>query len=579
MDVVGLGLVLIGASVVFDPFGIAGYLALKVLAVALGLALLWASLAWDRSLAIPCGRAMSAGAVAFVLMTAATVSSPAVERSLLGAPQRLSGLLMWLSLAVAFISGFSLRRLRGESVDVVVMRLSVAAVVIVGGFAVLEALGVGWNAGTLEFRGRLRSTLGNPSVLASLVLLMGPLCVVAVVSPGRWRWRWSALCACGLAAVMLIGSQTRGAVAASAMTAVVLVVVRASWRQRLWLLGGTGLLLASTIVVGRWGDLGFGFRGRVAIWDVTVRAIADRLLLGVGPEMFIVEYSERVGDSVVREFGRHSTTDKAHSGLLDFAVSFGVPAALLYTAVLAAVGFCAVRAMASDQIIRAALGAGVLAYVLQQQVFIHHPALDGSFWMLTGVLVASVDMRARFVRPMSLASLTAVCVIAGLVLNSWSVMRNDHDFMRAHTAKTFAEAYEHLESAADRRVFDDTPYILMGELLQRTPHVHLVARGARRLRRGAALNPGNEPVALALADVHLQGFRLTASASWAQSARSGLDDLIDSQPTNGLAFLKRGMAAFYLGDHQAAGSDWRRALWLIPGDERPANNLLLLNEQ
>ena len=97
-------------------------------------------------------------------------------------------------------------------------------------------------------------------------------------------------------------------------------------------------------MVGRWGELGFGLRGRVAIWEVALETIADNPWLGVGPEMFLVEYSERVSADTVRGFGREGVTDRAHSGLLDFAVSFGIPAAVLYAAVLAAVCATAVKA-------------------------------------------------------------------------------------------------------------------------------------------------------------------------------------------------------------------------------------------
>ena len=576
LEAAGVGLLLVVVPVVFDPFGRSGYLAVKVLAAGVGVGLVGLSLVGARALAVPRHWAAAAGGLAAALVVLSAAASPAFERSFLGAPQRMSGALMWLLLAAAFVAGFSLRRLRGESADAAIMAMGTTGVLALGLFAVLEAAGVGWGSDAVEFEGRLRSTLANPAVLASFVLLVGPLCAAAAVSGHRWRW--AGLVACALGGAMLVGAQTRGAILAFAATAVVFAVVRASGRSRPWVLAAVGAVLAATAAVGRWGEIGFGFRGRVAIWEVAGETIADKPLLGAGPEMFLVEYSERVGADTVREFGRYGTTDRAHSALLDLAVSSGVPAALLYLAVLAALGVAAAKAMASPRPAAAALGAGVLAYALQQQVFFPHPATDAVFWLLAGMLAAASGSGARPVRPWLVIAAVA-CVVAGSVANSWSAVRNDHDFERARTAETYAAAYDHLSDAADRRTFDDEPYILMGALLQNADRMDLIVEGETRIRRGERRNPGNEAVSLALAEVRLQAFRISGEPGWAHRARTGLDNLIDAQPTNGAAYLKRGAAHWYLADHASAEADWQQAAWLLPDDPTPADNLEVLREQ
>ena len=575
VEFAGLGLLLVVVPLVFDPFGRSGLLAVKVLAASLGLALLGVFLVWARAVVVPWGRIAAAAGAALVVVGVSTAVSPLWERSLLGAPQRMSGLLMWLLAAVAFVAGFSWRRLRAESADMAVMGLGVVGVGAVGVLAVVEAAGAGGGYAVLEFDGRLRSTLGNPSVLASFVLLVGPLCAAAGVS-GR-RWRWPGLVGCGLAGVMLVGSQSRGAIAAFGVVGLVFAVVRSSRRFRYWVLAGVGGLLAATAAIGRWGELGFGLRGRVAIWEVAVDTVADRPVLGVGPEMFLVEYSRRVGAETVREFGSQAVVDRAHSGLLEFAVSSGVVAAVGYGVVLAALGVVAVKAMASQRAVLAALGAGVLAYMVQQQVFFPHPAVDAVFWLFAGILAAAVGVGGRPVRSI-LVVVVAGCVVVGSAVNSWSAMLNDHDFERARTATTYEAAYGHLSGAADRRSFDDEPYILMGALLQDADDLGLVARGEARIGRGALQNPGNELVALALGEVRLQGFRVSGDPAWAHRALAGLDELVDAQPANGTAYLKRGVARFYLEDFASAASDWGQAAWLLPGDQTPLDNLDVLRQ-
>ena len=564
LEVAGLGLLLVVMPVVFDPWGRSGLLAVKVLAASVALALLLVSLVWARALVVPWGRAAVAAGAALVLVTLSTVASPALERSFLGAPQRLSGLLMWLCFAVAFVVGLSLRRLRGEAAEAVVAGIGVVAVLAVGSLAVLEAAGVDWAFAKLEFEGRLRSSLGNPSVLASFALLVGPLCAAVAVSERRWRW--PALLGCGLAGVALVGSQTRGALVAFGVTAVVFVLVRSSRRQRLWGIAAVAGVLAVTAVVGRWEQFGFGLRGRMAIWRVAVETIGDRPLLGAGPEMFLVEHAQRVSAETVRDWGGQGTTDRAHSGVLDFAVSSGVLGAVAYLAVLVSVGFVAVKAMSSPRPVAAALGAGVLAYAVQQQVFFPHPAVDVVFWLLAGVLAAAVGAGTRPVRSLVFAVVVAG-VVAGSLANSWSAVRNDHDFERALTAKTFEAAYGHLADAADRRSFDDEPYILMGALLKDSDDIGLIARGEARIRRGEELNPGNQFVSLALAEVHLQGFRVSRDPMWAHRAAVGLDKLLVVQPNSPTAHLLRGEASYLLGDLESAEAHWQRAAWLSPDDD------------
>ena len=570
MEVAGLGLLLVVVPVVFDPWGRSGLLAVKVLAASAGLALLVGGLAWARAVTVPWGWSGAAAGAALAIVAASAAVSPAWQRSLLGAPQRLGGVLMWLCLAVAFCAGLSLRRRRAEALEAAVVAMSVAAVLAVGALGLLEAAGVDWGTGSVEFEGRLRSTWGNPSVLAGFVLLLGPLCAARAVSPGRRRW--AAAAALALSGVMLVGSQSRGAVLAVGAVAVVLALARSSKRQRLWIAAAVGSLAAATAVVGRWEQFGYGFRGRVAIWEVAVKAIADRPLLGAGPEMFLVEYSERVSAQAVREFGRYSTTDRAHNGILDFAVSSGIPAAVLYTAALAAVGVLAFRALSSPRPFIATLGAALLAYIVQQQLLFPHPALDAVFWLLAGVLAAEAGVGARPVR-----SWLGAVALAGAVLvsaaNSWSLIRNDHDVEKARTAETYEAAFSHLADAADRRSFDDEPYILMGVLLKDAHDTALLARGEVRISRGEQLNPGNESVSLALAEVRLQGYRSTGDPRWADRARGGLDEVIATQPANGTAYLKRGAAWFYLGERASARADWEQAAWLLPDDETPRNNL------
>lgn len=258
---------------------------------------------------------MVVGAVLGGLIVVATMASDSVWRSLLGAPLRLDGMLAWLSFAVAFVVGLSLRRQHSGAV-------------------------------------------------AESLVLVGPVACVAAARSGKWRWAgWLACC---LVLVNLVVSQTRTVLVVAVVTGIVVGLLRLRGRLRWFVVALALAAVAGASLTDRWQQVEHDLEGRIAIWKVAVSAIADAPLLGSGSEMFIVSYGEHVSDGTVREFGREVAVDRAHSGVLDFATSFGAVAGVLYVAVLLFVGLLAVRAIRSGDWFQAALAAGIAAYSLQQ---------------------------------------------------------------------------------------------------------------------------------------------------------------------------------------------------------------------
>ena len=565
----GLALVVAGGAVVFDPWGFNGYLAVKVAVAGIGLLMLVWWLAQRSAVTVPGYPALAVGAAVLGLIVLATAASDSIWRSALGAPLRHEGMLAWLSFAVAFVVGISLRRLHRDAVAESLIDAAVVAVMAVGAVGVLELAGIDVDPDLIEFRGRVRSTLGNPAVLSSLMVLVGPVAFVATTRHGRWRW--AGWIACLLALVNLAAAQTRTVLAVAVALGIVMVLLALRGRLR-WLI--IAVVLAAAVgasFTGRWRQVGDDLEGRIAIWEVAAATIADDPLLGNGPESFIVSYGEHVSDETVREVGRAAAVDRAHSGVLDFAVSFGMIAGLLYVAVMFAVGLLAIKAVRGGDWFRAALAAGIAAYALQQQTFFAHPTLDMVWWLMVGILVADASTAVRSLpRFASLLMLSAAMV---LLANAGSSIRNDRIYDQALSSTSVFEAYELLEKAASHRPFDDLSYILMGNLLARAPDVRLVQRGIDRLREGAQYNAGNELVHLALLDAQLQAYRLTRDSTFASDAIRGATELIRTQDANGDAYLKRGTASYHLGDLESARSDWERSAFLMPDRSEPIENL------
>ena len=566
-------LMLAGAAVVWDPLGFNGYTAAKAATAAAGLALVALWLARRGAFVLP-ARAWPVAAVAAsaVLMAAATIAGDSLWRSLLGAPSRLEGLVAWAGFAAAFAAGLSLMRARRDAAAASLVDAAVVAVTAVGAVGVLELVGVEFDADLIDYRGRVRSTLANPAVVSGFLILVGPVAALAVGRRGLWRWAGAA--ATVLAVVNLAAAQTRAAWLA------VIVVCAAAWliastgRLRMLIVAAGLAVVAGAALSGRWQQLGHDLRGRAAIWEAAVASIAERPFLGHGPETFTMAYGRHVDDEAVREFGS-AGLDSAHSDLLDFASSFGVIAAVLYLGVLVWVATLAWRAVRSGDPFRVAVGVGVACYALMQQAFFAHVSTEAVWWLMIGFLVADSDTPARRLPRIGAAlMLSAASVMA---VNALSSARNDRIIETAVASASETEAYELLEQAASHRPFDDLSHILMGDRLSRASDIGLITEGIERIRGGLEHNRGHPLVALALVDAHNQAHRVTSDAGHAERARRAASELIALQPSNGVAHLKRGNANWYLGDLDAARSDWERAAYLLPEAPEPVENLTILD--
>lgn len=264
------------------------------------------------------------------------------------------------------------------------------------GLSLFALVGVQWGlTGKLPFiptgiyrllPARLADT-ANPNVMAGSLLLLLPL-VAGVLAYG-WRTqrpfeRLLALASVLLAGVVLVLTQSRGALLGLAAAVVLLVVLRGRWGR---VLGGVAALGA--LGAGMWigprqvlemsvssATLG-GVDGRLEVWSRAVYMIQDFPFTGVGMGNY-----KRVADLLYPFFlYPPDKVQHAHNLLLQIAVDLGLPGLVAWLACWLGITLVAWqvyrRGRQTGTGLVAGLGAGLLA---SQVALLVHGQVDAVVW-------------------------------------------------------------------------------------------------------------------------------------------------------------------------------------------------------
>ena len=135
---------------------------------------------------------------------------------------------------------------------------------------------------------------------------------------------------------------------------------------------------------------------RLAIWRIGLQAVGARPWLGWGPDSYEIAWNATRDRSSLATFGLLARVDKAHSDLLQTAVTTGLLGLAAYLWLLAA----ALRRAWRDAKLplegaeRAALLAGVIAYWLASQMTITHVSTAPVFWLCLGLLAVPAGTAA-----------------------------------------------------------------------------------------------------------------------------------------------------------------------------------------
>lgn len=582
---------LVAVAAAVDPWGFRPYTTWRWVAVGVAAACGAAATRWRPPRPL---LAAWVGLLACLALATAVALDPLV--AVVGHPRRHLGLAGWLVCALAFAAGTGLS---ASDVRRYLGRAAVVAVAITGAGAAADLLG--WDPpGGAFANGRVGGLLGQPLYLGAAAVLLTPVAAgVAADRSAPAAWRRAGALAAGAGTVAVLGSQTRGAwVGLAVATAVAGPAAWRSTRVRAWVgehrpaaLAGVAVVavVAPLAVAGPLGSRAVAgldpetssARGRLDEWAVAAAVVADHPLTGVGPEGYRVAAPEHVDDAYARRYGRDEVVDRAHNGPLDVAATAGVPAGVLYVALLAAVVVRCVRALrAPPDPVVAGAAAGVVAWVVQQAVGFPIAEVDPAAWLLAGAVVVAGGVlgadaarhgpdppRERVwsrLRVGAAGGLACLLAAAGVV-----AVAADRDLRRAERASAAsadAAALAAADRATGRRPDDVDAWYVSARVAAARPGLLGIDAGLDRVERGLDRSP-RDPALRSLREALLVERALRSGLpDDLRVAQAAAEALVDDDPAHPAHHRHLGLVLAARGrDGRAAGA-LRRALDLDPDD-------------
>ena len=493
-----LAALLVGSVIAVDPAGLVptGPLRFTTITVTTGIAIV---LMLRQVVAIPRRMTMLWTGLVGVLLLA-TIGAVDPLHAWIGTPDRRFGFLTWLTLPALFLAGYACTT---RAATRVVLRAGAAGAIVLGAWSTAELLGhppLG-----LEFaNARAGGPYGQPAYLGAACLLFGPLAAAVLLDRDESRWwrRAGAVGAAG-AVVALAGSQTRAAWLGAVVATVAIALHQRGRlrRHRTAALGGLlvfaaiAFALAATTPLGARAtstfDLDHGTSAsRFDEWRIASRTIADHPVDGLGPEGYRVVFPQEVDAAYVRSYGVAVFPDRAHNGILDVTLDGGVLAGLLYAALLAYALRHAWIALRTRDPVGVALGAAVLAYIVQQQLLFPLAELDPLLWVLVGMLVARTPTRARTgtLRARWLVAPVAIATFFGAVYGAREVLA-DRALERAATASDPRLARREADDATRLRPDSIRTWYVAARIAQRGDALTDVDAALDRVAHGLDRSP------------------------------------------------------------------------------------------
>jgi len=560
---VAASVVPIAAVVAMDPsgwypFGPAKWTAVTVAAVGCVAVLFW------HDAARPPRAACWIGGSLLLLVGLAALNGLDPSSAWTGTPERRLGFLICAVFAGCFLVGTALRT---DAAVTTLARGCVLAGAFTGGYSLVELL-FGAPIELDAVTRRVGGPFGSPAYLGAATCLLLPVAAAMATHATRPSW-WRVLAGLTvpLLLVALLGSGTRAGWIAIGMTGVIVVVARRGHRPaaRTAVAYAGALAIATAAVAPRLDDVldrRVSSSSRLDEWMVALRVIAERPLLGAGPEGYRIAFADGVDASYERTYGRVVMPDRAHSGPLDVAAIAGIPAGVLYLFVLAVVVWWAVRAIRGGSPVRVGFGAAALAYSIQQLALFPLAELDPLFWIMVGAIAVTSGSPAhgsapalleRIGRPVAigLAGIATFGFVVGILnVSADRLARDAADEQEPEAAARLADRAVDLRGGVVRyRLLAASAHAASGTLAG-------IDRAIDETQTALEISPGDPIVRRQAASYEFERARITGEHTDVDTALATYAGLVTDDPYCFDCQYGLGLAAALAGDPARA----RRAL-------------------
>ena len=357
-----------------------------------------------------------AGALGLVYTTAALVS-PDVGLSFWGSYSRQEGLYTTLVYLLLFaLVATEMRQPKQAERLALAIALGSLPIVLYGLFQVAGLDPIPWQ--TLDKSPAL-ATIGRSNFVGSYLAMSIPLSIAALVSSRRpWlrgalalvvlaslallaltnaRAAWVAIVVAGLALLALSGWHKggwRNVAPYAGLACAALVVFAAAYLATLWM---AGLIQPGNLL--RVPELSGSLAARVTIWEASLQLVAERPLLGFGPDGFYLAFYHVFPPQLVFYQGRGLVTDRAHDVFLQQAVNAGLLGLAVYIALLATLIAKLVRgrhlSVRHGRVVAAAMLAAALGHLVDLLFSFDVASTAVVFWIVAGAGVGLTRQRAE----------------------------------------------------------------------------------------------------------------------------------------------------------------------------------------
>lgn len=433
----------------------------------------------------------------------------------------------------------------------------------VSALAGLEALGAGWLASTSD-SSRLGATLGSPAYLGAALCLLIPIAVGVAREPSGWRWVGLAGAFSGV--VVLGGTGTRAAglgLLAAAIFA--MAKLRPKPRMSLAVAGVATAAILTLLPLGQRVVDG-ATAGRIDEWSTAATALADRPFLGTGLEGYRLVFPAHVDVGYVRNYGRTTVTDRAHSGPLDLGVAMGVPGLVVWLVAAAWAVRRAWHVMDAATPAVAGMAAGSVAWFVQELLLFPTVEVGVMGWAVVGAMSTAANDR----RTVSLRSRPGA-VMAALLFTALA----GGGLLGVAADRAAAEAVESGSTDSAGRAVDLRPDSYLYRLLVADTALKAADPEKARAAVDAALRLAPDDPGVRMADTRLLRIEVARGADPIDAARR-VGDLVDDDPNHPELRLIHGDLLARAGDPARAERAWLAAETLSPTDPAPALRLASL---